>query len=83
MAKDENRIEAKIVRACVASGMFKPAVAIGETVLEAAFPVAVLPVAIVNAGADQICAHPSVFAGQAGTLEWLAKTLAAGARSRI
>ncbi len=75
MATDANRIEAKIVRACTASGLFKPVVAIGETMLEAAVPVSVLPVALVNAGVDQVCAMPSVFAGQIGTVEWITTLL--------
>ncbi len=76
MAVDANRIEAKIVRACVASGLFKPAIAIGETFLEAAVPVSILPIMVARAGVDVVCAHPSVFAGQVGTLEWVTKNLA-------
>jgi hypothetical protein len=65
-------VTARIVAVCTDSGLFK---VINGTV--AAFvPQATLPVALVNAGIDQVCTHPETFAADASTVEWLIKNFA-------
>jgi len=73
---DEERVEAKIVRACTASGLFRPAIRTGEALLEAAVPIATVPVAVAEAGVHLVCAQPALFAHEISTVEWVVKNLA-------
>lgn len=73
---DDERVEAKIVRACAASGLFRPVIRTGEALLEAAVPIATLPVAVVEAGVHLVCAQPHLFAHEIATVEWVGKNLA-------
>jgi hypothetical protein len=75
VAADAAKVEAGIVRACLGSGLFK----VADGLFAAALPVASLPVSILNAGVDQVCADPHRFAQDAGTAEWVVKNLAAKA----
>lgn len=72
LATDTAKIEAGIVKACLGSGLFK----LADGMVAAAVPVAGLPVQVVNAGIDLVCADPARFAADAGTVAWLAKNLA-------
>jgi hypothetical protein len=54
---------------CAATGLFR----IGGDVIKVACPIAALPVAWVEAGVDEVCANPDVYAKQIGTVEWLIK----------
>lgn len=76
IAGDTTRIQSGIVKACTGSGLFKAA----DGALSAAVPAAALPVMVVNAGVDQVCADPKRFANDAGVVEWTVKNLAAEAR---
>ena len=69
-------VVAKIVAACTARGLFRPVIVAGETVAEAAVPVAALPIGLVRAGVDLVCANPSRFAADISTVEWVAKNIA-------
>jgi hypothetical protein len=62
---------ARIVAACTDSGLFK----LAGGALEIAVPAATLPVAVVNAGVDKVCANPERFAGDVSTVEWVVKNL--------
>jgi hypothetical protein len=53
------------------SGVFKAA----DGALSTFVPPAALPVSLVNAGVDKVCADPTKFAGDATTVEWLVKNL--------
>ena len=64
-------VVARIERICTASGFFK--LVNGAVVL--AVPAAAIPIALLNAGVDQVCLDPERFAGDAATLKWLAKNL--------
>lgn len=64
-------VETQIVAACVYSGWFK--IATGAAL--AAVPAGTLPMAVIDAGVDKVCADPAYFAGKAGTVLWLAKNL--------
>src|SRR5207248_7592102 len=64
-------VVARIVRACTGSGLFK----LAGGALEIAVPAAALPVAVVNAGVDKVCADPERFAGDVSTVEWVLKNL--------
>jgi muramidase (phage lysozyme) len=75
-AGDDERVETKILRACTASGLFRPAIATGEALLEAAVPIATLPVAVVEAGVHLVCANPHGFGHEIATVEWVIKNLA-------
>jgi hypothetical protein len=61
------RIEDRIVMVCAASGLFR----IGGDVIKVAYPIAALPVSWVEAGVDEVCANPDVYAQRIGTVEWL------------
>jgi len=67
----------RILQACTASGFFK----LAGGALEIAVPAAALPVAVVNAGVEQVCANPQRFAGDVSTVEWVVKNLHTAARS--
>lgn len=77
------RVEGKISRACVASGLFKPAELAVEGLLEAALPIAALPIAVVNAGVHLVCANPHGWAHDISTVEWVVRNLRQRARDRI
>jgi hypothetical protein len=62
----------RIVKACLASGLFKAV----DGALSAAVPAAALPVMAVNAGVDIVCRDPNRFAGDISTVEWVVKNLA-------
>jgi hypothetical protein len=70
-------VAARIVAACTDSGLFK----LAGGALEIAVPAATLPVAVINAGVDKVCADPERFAGDVSTVEWVAKNLRASIRS--
>jgi hypothetical protein len=65
-------VTARIVGACVDSGLFK----IADGLVAAAVPAASLPIAVVNAGVDRVCANPAAFSADISTAEWVAKNLA-------
>jgi hypothetical protein len=67
----------RILRACTGSGLFK----LAGGALEIAVPAAALPVAVINAGVDKVCADPERFAGDVSTVEWVVKNLRAVVRS--
>jgi hypothetical protein len=67
----------RIVAACTNSGLFK----LASGALDVAVPAATLPVAVVNAGVDKVCADPKRFADDVTTVEWVAKNLRPFARS--
>ena len=67
----------RILAACTESGLFK----LAGGALEIAVPAATLPVAVVNAGVDKVCADPERFAGDVSTVEWVEKNLRASTRS--
>ena len=67
----------RILRACTESGLFR---LVGGA-LEIAVPAAALPVAVVNAGVEKVCADPQRFAGDVSTVEWVVKNLRTTARS--
>jgi hypothetical protein len=64
---------ARIVNACTASGLFK----LVEGGVAMAVPAANLPIAVINAGVDKVCANPAAFAGDIATVKWVAKYLSA------
>lgn len=64
-------IQAGIVQACVASGMFRMA----DTVVMIAVPISALPLAVINAGVDRVCADPARYARDAATVEWVVRNL--------
>jgi hypothetical protein len=66
-----------IVAACTNSGLFK----LAGGALGVAVPAATLPVAVVNAGVEKVCANPQQFADDVSTVEWVAKNLRPFARS--
>jgi hypothetical protein len=70
-------VVARIVTACTGSGLFK----LAGGALEIAVPATALPVAVVNAGVDKVCADPARFAGDVSTVEWVVKNLRASVRS--
>jgi hypothetical protein len=67
----------RIVAACTNSGLFK----LAGGAIGVAVPVAALPVAVVNAGVEKVCADPQRFADDVTTVEWVAKNLRPFARS--
>ena|SRR5689334_15438315 len=69
-------VVSRIVHACTNSGLFK----LGGA-LEIAVPAATLPVAVVNAGVERVCADPERFAGDVSTVEWVVNNLHANVRS--
>jgi hypothetical protein len=64
-------VVARIERVCQDSGLFK--VINGVVVL--AVPAASIPVALLNAGVDQVCMNPERFASDISTVQWLVKNL--------
>jgi hypothetical protein len=64
-------VTARIAGACVDSGLFK----IADGIVAAAVPAASLPIAVVNAGVDRVCANPAAFSADLSTVEWVAKNL--------
>jgi hypothetical protein len=68
---DTARIQGKIETICLGSGLFKTA----DGVVSMLVPAANLPVMLVNAGVDAVCAHPAAFAHDASTVEWLVRNL--------
>jgi hypothetical protein len=73
------RIEADIVKACTADGLFRPAVQAGVAI---AVPAGQLPLSVVEAGIDRICADPARYARDIGAAEQVAKTLRDVAKAR-
>jgi hypothetical protein len=70
-------VVARIVAACTNSGLFK----LAGGALEIAVPTATLPIAVVNAGVDKVCADPERFAGDVSTAQWVAENLRTSIRS--
>lgn len=66
------KVTADITRACLNSGLFKMA----DGAIALAVPAASLPIGVVNAGVDRVCADPAAFAGDVSTAEWVAKNTA-------
>ncbi len=62
----------RIVAACLQSGLFK----LADGLVAAAVPAASLPIAIVNAGVDRVCADPERFSHDISTVEWVIQNLA-------
>ncbi len=58
---------ARIVKACMSSGLFK----LVDGAVALAVPAASIPVALVNAGVDKVCTHPETAAMDIVTLEQL------------
>ena len=79
---DDERIEAKIVRYCVESGLFKPVIATGEAIAEAALPIAAAPISVYEAGVHLVCANPHAYAHEVGVVEWVVKNLAEHKRAQ-
>lgn len=63
----DERVE-RLVRICEKSGLFR---AVGGIAVPLVFP----PASVVFSGADIVCANPERFAGDSGTLAWLARNL--------
>jgi uncharacterized protein YceK len=66
-----DRIEARIVQVCAQSGLFK----IVSGVALYAIPGAALPIDLIQAGVDKVCANPSRYAHNAGTVAWLIRNI--------
>jgi hypothetical protein len=66
------RIQKDIVQACLSSGLFKMATGAVTMVV----PAATLPIDVLNAGVNVVCADPARFANDASTVEWVIKNLA-------
>ncbi len=64
-------VTGRIVRACTASGLFKAV----DGAVTMAVPAAALPVMVVNAGVDIVCADPARFAADISTAEWVVRNL--------
>lgn len=77
------RVEGKIVKACAASGLFKPVELAVEGAIEAALPIAALPIAVVNAGVHLVCVNPHAWAHDISTVEWVVRNLRQRASDRI
>jgi hypothetical protein len=60
------------VAACTADGFFRPVIKAGVTI---AVPVGTLPLELVEAYIDHICANPDQYAQYAGAAEYVAETL--------
>jgi hypothetical protein len=71
--RDTARVEHEIKTTCLGSGLFKFA----DGAIAAAVPAAGIPIALVNAGVDFVCAHPDRFAQDASTVEWLTRNFKA------
>lgn len=67
-----DRIEREIVTICLGSGVFK----LVSGIALAAVPAGALAKPLLDAGVDQVCANPSLYAQNIGTIEWLATNLA-------
>lgn len=63
------KVTAEIVKACLYSGLFKTA----DGMLTMAVPAASLPVSVINAGVDRVCAAPEKYAADISTIEWVVK----------
>ena len=68
----------RIVSACLQSGLFKAA----DGMVAAAFPVAALPIMLINAGVDRVCANPALFAADLSTAEWVVRNISSVLRDR-
>ncbi len=65
-------VTARIIAACTESGLFK----LVDGGVAMAVPAAGLPIAVINAGVDRVCADPAAFSADISTTEWVAKNLA-------
>ena len=72
MQPADPKITADILAACTRSGWFK----LADGLVAAAVPAASLPIAVLNAGVDRVCADPAAFSADISTVEWVAKNLA-------
>jgi hypothetical protein len=70
------KVVSGITTACTDSGLFK----LVDGAVTMALPAATLPVAVINAGVDKVCADPARFASDISTIEWVAKNLAGAAK---
>lgn len=70
-----------IARACLGSGLFKMALGVGGRI--ALGPAGDLPVSVINAGVDQVCADPERFAGDVSTAEWVVKNTVGAVRAKL
>jgi hypothetical protein len=64
-------VTARIVAACTQSGLFKAV----DGAVTVALPAAALPVMVINAGVDIVCANPARFAADISTVEWVVRNL--------
>jgi hypothetical protein len=64
-------VTARIVAACTQSGLFKAV----DGAVTVALPAAALPVMVINAGVDIVCANPERFAADISTVEWVVRNL--------
>jgi hypothetical protein len=64
-------VVAAIAKVCMDSGLFKAV----DGTLTIFVPAATLPVALINAGVDKVCASPIQFASDASTVAWLIKNI--------
>lgn len=69
------QVVADIVAACTVTGLFKPVVSAANGAIVAAVPAVALPVAVITAGVDKVCADPAKFASDLSTVAWVAKNL--------
>ena len=66
------RIQKDIVQACLSSGLFKMATGAVTMVV----PAATLPIDVLNAGVNVVCADSARFANDVLMVEWVIKNLA-------
>jgi hypothetical protein len=72
------KIADAIGRVCMSSGLFK----IADGAVATFVPAADLPIILVNAGVDKVCANPAKFAADASTVEWVAQQFAAAIKGK-
>lgn len=77
-AADPNVVQS-IATACSDSGLFK----LADGTVATLIPVATLPVDIINAGVDKVCANPAQFASDVSTAEWVVKNTIADAQKLL
>ena len=71
MQPADPKVTADILSACTRSGWFKMV----DGLVAAAVPAASLPIAVLNAGVDRVCADPERFAADISTVEWVVRNL--------
>lgn len=61
----------RIESICMSTGLFK----FVDGVIALAVPIASVPIALINAGVDQVCMDPERFASDKATVKWLIKNI--------